>query len=192
MKTLITVLSLLCVCSTGFGADLSVLGIEFDVPFEANVCPTLGVRGGEGVVAEARVDQRCIAPSEASKWQNSMTEVWLPIAQRPLQIKNPITVLFAEGKPNSLILKFAGLAANLAVAKLLEEKFGEPSERRKVAKQNGYGAQFEVTEADWKSENFEVLLRVSSVTNGTVYVIGPAARQESLERARNRKPSPKL
>lgn len=172
-------------------AELTVLGIKFDSPFDAQTCPTLGVPGGELTVRESAVLATCISPRDVSKWRDGYGEVWVPIEKKPLEISNPMSIRFEGGEPRTMRMKFPGVNANLAVLKMLEEKFGPPTEKRATVKQNTYGAQYSVTEAEWKNEDIEVVLMVTAINSGTVMIIGPSARKAFLEKRRGSIPSTK-
>lgn len=172
-------------------AEFSVLGIKFDSSFEAQTCPTLGVSGGEMTVRESAVEATCISPRDVSKWRDGYGEVWIPIKKKPLEISNPVNVRFEGGEPRTMRIKFPGVSANLAVFRMLEEKFGPPTDKRTTVKQNTYGVQYSVTEAEWKTDDIEVVLMVTAINSGTVMIIGPSARKKFLEKRRGSVPTPK-
>lgn len=163
--------------------ELSVLGIKFDAPFDAPACSS--PPGLTSVV--------CIVEGR-SGWRDERADVYVPIEKKPAEIENPLKVGFKDGAPRTMTFRFPGISANLAVLKLLEDKFGAPIEKVVIEKQNQYGAKYQVTEAKWRTEELEVTLSVAAVNSGTVMILGPGHMRDfwSDRRSRGLVPRPAL
>lgn len=174
--------------------ELSVLGIQFDAPFTAVECPNLGVPGGEKSVAASLVETTCIAPRDIGNWQTGYKEVWLPVERLPTGISNPIRVRFEHGTPKTMQIKTSGLASQSQVLKMLETKFGPPTTQSESIKQTPLGAKYSAIEAEWKTPDVEVVMKITGVGSGNVIIIGPDARKATPEHRRSASPAsePKL
>lgn len=133
------------------GANLSLFGVPFDkkLPSYIKMCASLG----GGLYSSFPETSPCYEPvSNQDKItnENFVVNINYPIDKRPSIARgNHINVEYVEGRAQYFFIETGGKDFEDRDLSALIEKFGPPSDRQELSKQNSFGASFTGIKAKW-------------------------------------------